>query len=450
MACAIRGKAVKAGTFLEVMAQVVAPQLWEGVCANHAPVPRRPAKLSAAQVVSGLVYHQLQPAGTLAGHAEQLHGVKMSESAHAQRRRVLPAQLFDELMQAALRPLAEPGRHPEAFYRGWRLVGIDGTEWSATNTPAIRAALPKAASRRLASAFAKLRLVSLVELGVHAPLAAAAGPVSEGELSLAAKLWPQMPERSLLIADRLFGTPRTLHQALQAWRGREVACLVRIKSNLKSKVMEHLGDGSAVVAVTVRAATNQPAATLRLREIRAEGARRDGTRFVLRFWTTLLDAQAHPALELAALYARRWEQELYYRALKLDVRSSSLLTSHTLETALQEIAALVLATAVVAHLRVAAADHLEVPPTRISFLKILLLTQQLWHAFAWGRRARTATQTREITRDFFRSVESFALLPGRRPRSCPRAVRQPVCSWPRKMNQPSSSGPVTLHIKPLS
>jgi hypothetical protein len=289
-----------------------------------------------------------------------------------------------------------------------------------------------------------------VELGVHNPLAAVCGPTSEGEQTMAARLWPLMPEQSLLIADRLFGTGRTLHDAMQAWEGRKIACLVRVKGNLKSRVVQALADGSALVEVTVTADEGQPAATLRLREIRAQGARRDGTRFDLRLWTTLLDDKAYPAQELAGLYARRWEQEIFYRELKLDVRSSGLLSSHTLETALQEIVALVLAAAVVARVRVATADQLGVPPTRVSFLKLMVLTTQLWQTFAWGRSTRTAAQAREIYQNFFRSVHDTAILPARRKRSCPRVVRQPVKAWPRKLQQPSHSGPVSLLITPLS
>jgi hypothetical protein len=40
----------------------------------------------------------------------------------------------------------------------------------------------------LEAAFAKLRLVTLVELGTHQPLAAASGPVSQGEQTDAVKL----------------------------------------------------------------------------------------------------------------------------------------------------------------------------------------------------------------------------------------------------------------------
>jgi len=188
MARANRSELMSGAAFWDVFSKMISLRQHDLLCKEFAPVPRRAPKRSASQVVSGLIYHQLQPAGSLAVHAEQLHGVAMSDLAHAQRRRVLPQDLSDQFMQAALRPLADAQRHPEAFYRGYRLVGVDGTEWSATNTPAIRKALPKAASRRLASAFAKLRLVSLVELGVHQPQAAAAGPFSEGELNLAAKL----------------------------------------------------------------------------------------------------------------------------------------------------------------------------------------------------------------------------------------------------------------------
>jgi hypothetical protein len=67
-----------------------------------------------------------------------------------------------------------------------------------------------------------------------------------------------------------------------------------------------------------------------------------------------MDPQRYPADTLARHYAQRWEHELYHREVKLDVRNATVLASHTLETALQEIAALVLASAAIACLRVEA------------------------------------------------------------------------------------------------
>lgn len=452
MACQKSSPSIAVAQFTSVLAELIAPKKLAALCTQHAPLPRTKPKLTTPDLVSGLIYHQLQPAGSLGQHTAQLHGTRMSESAHAQRRQGWPPDLFTEIMAAALRPLADAGRHPGAFFHGWRLVGIDGTEWSATNTPALRRALPKAATRRFTAAFAKVRMVTLVELGVHQPLAAVAAPASEGELTLAKKLWPQVPDKSLLIGDRLFGTPRTLWEATQAWEEREVAYLVRVRQNVKVKIVQRLGDGSVIVDVPVHARENsrKVAATLRLREIHAEGVGAGGQRFTLRLWTNLLDPVEYPALELATQYAGRWEQELYYRELKLDVRDSSLLTSHTVETALQELAALVLAMAVVAHVRVAAADELAVPPLRVSFLKILTLTQQLWRSFAWGRRGRTQAQARAICDGYLADVRLLALLPQRRTRSCPRVVRQPVSSWPRKLDRTppatSPAQPVALKI----
>ncbi len=38
-------------------------------------------------------------------------------------------------MSAALKPKAVVDKHPEAFYHGLRLCGVDGSLFSATNTP---------------------------------------------------------------------------------------------------------------------------------------------------------------------------------------------------------------------------------------------------------------------------------------------------------------------------
>jgi hypothetical protein len=56
----------------------------------------------------------------------------------------------------------------------------------------------------------------------------------------------------------------------------------------------------------------------------------------VRLWTNLLNAKAHPALELVTLYARRWEWESFARELKIDLRASGAplaLASHTLHSA---------------------------------------------------------------------------------------------------------------------
>ena len=436
---------MRSAEFLNVMERMIPEEQLRRLCEEHAPRPRSARKLSSEQLVTGLVFHQLQGGGTLADHSAKLHGIRMSDSAHAQRRQHLPVELFEQIMDTALQPLADPDRQPECFFEGYRLVGVDGTQWSVGNTPAILSELPKAASRRLKAAFAKLRLVSVVELGTHAPLAAMAAAASEGEQTLARKLWEKVPEHSLMIGDRLFGTAYTLWQALNAWQGRDIAFLVRIRDNIKTEVLQRLADGSALVRVPVRE-EGRKVGTLQVREIRATGVALNGKRFKLRLWTTLLDPKRYPAETLARHYAERWEHELYYRELKLDVRNAPILASHTVETALQEIAAVVLASAVIAQLRVASAEELKVPPSRVSFFKLMLATQSLWNTFEMMGEVLTPAQRRHAFEHYLDTVRHTAVLPERRARSCPRVLRQPVSSWPRKTNQRSHTGEVQIKV----
>ena len=431
--------------FLNVLNEMISTEELTKVCQKYAPRSRSTPKLSAEQLVSGLIFHQLHDGGTLADHSGQLHGVSMSDSAYAQRRQLLPEELFDEIMLTALQPLAQESHQPECFYEGYRLIGVDGTQWSVSNTPAILEQLPKAACRRLSAAFAKLRLVCAIELGTHAPVAAAAAPASDGEQTVAKRLWARIPSDSLVIGDRLFGTAYTLNQALTGSDRRNVAFLVRVREKIGTEVLQHLADGSAIVQVAVKEG-GRIIKQLQVREIRANGVGLNGKKFVLRLWTTLLDPKRYPADTLARQYAQRWEHELYHRELKLDVRNAPILASHTVETALQEIAAVVLASAVVARVRVETADKLKVPAQRLSFYKLMLATRQLWGTFELAGTSLPAAVKARIWKQYLENVRRTAILPERRSRSCPRVLRRPVSKWPRKIDQPSYTGEVRLKL----
>lgn len=436
--------------FDAVFGSMIQPDILNGLCQTHAPVPRTPPKLTASQVVGGLVYHQLRGSGTLAQNAFALHQIGMSESAFSQRRQGLPQELFEQISAAALHPLADERKHPQSFYKGMRLVGLDGTQCSVSNTPRLLDAVPKAASRRLQSAFGKLQLVTLIELGLHNPLAAAVAGAGVGEVTLARKIWRHVPADALVLIDRGFGNTSNLHAALEAWEGKAVQWLARIRKDIKTTLLERLADGSAWVEAPIHA-TNEKGkrvkvGMLRMREINYEVIGRDGKRSAVRLWTSLADAEKYPALEVAGNYAQRWEHEVAYREMKLDVRSTPLLASHTLETAQQEVLAVMLAMAVVTRMRIEAGETLGVPVLGVSFLKVLQLTRQLWESFAWSEGARTPQLAAQLCAHYFESLRRRALLPPRRARSCPRAIRQPVSSWPRKTSQPGASGLVSLNI----
>jgi hypothetical protein len=66
-----------------------------------------------------------------------------------------------------------------AFYRGWQLMGLDGTVLDLPDTPANDRAFGRPGSARAPAAFPQVRLLALCELGTHAicGLGNRAGPI---------------------------------------------------------------------------------------------------------------------------------------------------------------------------------------------------------------------------------------------------------------------------------
>ena len=126
----------------------------------------------------------------------------------------------------------------------------------------------------------------------------------------------------------------------------------------------------------------------------------------------------HPALELLALYARRWEQELAYRELKVNLRASgdSPLASHTPDTAAQEIVALLVAMAMVARARLQIAEAAGAAAWRVSFGRTLAALQPLWMLLSVGGDLLSASQRRAFVARVLRPLTGQLLPPKRRAR----------------------------------
>lgn len=405
----------------------------------------RKPRVALAELLSAQVFHVMNAAGTLAEHFGMLFEDALVDSSCSDRRMRLPWQVFSELMRRALRPLVSPSRHPEGFWRGWRLLAMDGTQFSVTNTPVIKATQRKARARRGRAAFVKIVTGVLLEVGLHNPLAVAIGQKAQSEWELALSLLARLPKRALLLADRLHGCAAFAAQALVACRRVGSHFLFRARTQIRVQVVRRLRDGSRLVRVPVRQ-KGQPRVIgqwLPLREIRVQIRRKGFRPFPLRLWTTLLDPKLAPACELVELYAKRWEHELFYRELKHQLRKSEVLQSHTMATAAQEIAALMLAAALLARERDRAAAG-KVPVLRVSFTKLLELLRPLWLVFALGNDLLQEHQRRQLTERFYAQARR-CLTQKRRSRSCKRAVRQPIGGWPRLRRNQSWEG--STHFK---
>jgi hypothetical protein len=399
------------------------------------------------QLLPALTFHVMQDTGTLADHLFQLFREPLADSSWSDRRRRLPWEIFAELMRRALRPRATARQHREAFWRGWRLVALDGTQFSLINTAQITATLKKARTRRGRAAFAKITTAVLLELGLHNPLAAAIGRTGESEWALAQRLLAQLPKGALLLGDRLYGVAAFVVHARAACARVGSHFLLRPSRSVKPRLIKRLADGSRLVRIAVRAPHNPTRIVewLEVREIRMRVGRTGHRAHELRLWTSLVTPAEAPALELARLYASRWEHELYFREVKRQLRKTALLQSHTVETGAQEIAALVLASAVLATERARAANG-QVPVLRIRFGQVLHVVRGMWLFFGPFDDVFTDRQKNRVMRRGY-ALMRHSLTRERRSRNCPRAVRQTIKAWPRLLQTQSVEGP--MHFKPV-
>ena len=95
--------------------------------------------------------------------------------------------------------------------------------------------------------------------------------------------------------------------------------------------------------------------------------------------------------------------------------------------------------------RIGAATTGEVGVLRISFLKTLQVVQGLWQFLEVSADLLSPEGVRLVVRRALRRIADMAI-PKRRHRSCPRALRQPVSSWPRLRRNTSRKGPVEYSV----
>ena len=436
------------GEFLSLLWARISQSELEGLNQRSHPAGRPTHVLPRWQLVAGILFHYtLSLAGTLGQHLGILFSIDMAESSLSERRQALPFEIFEELLKRVLRPIAKMKNKGQAYYREWRLVAIDGLGFSLPNNKSIQqSGCRKGGNQHGQAGFAKLNNAVLLELVMHNPLAAALGRNGESEWKLAQRLIQQVPSNSLLLADRLYGCGAFVASLLENFKGSGSHFLLRVKNALKARLLKNLSDGSQLVEVQALEPgnTHRVAATVTVREIRATIQRRGCRPVSLRLWTSLLDPHKAPAGELVRLFTQRWEHELYFRELKSSLGVNDLLRSQTIETAAQEVAAMIIGSSLVAHER-AKLKTGEVLQHRISLIKTREILQPLWLTLLLGADILSEDQKQQLCERFYRQAAKHSMAK-KRCRSCPRVMRQPRQQFPRKRNQKSSTAPLSIEL----
>lgn len=247
-------------------------------------------------------------------------------------------------------------------YKGLGLFGIDGTHLRVPDSDANFEHFGKPACRDGDGGYPQLRLAALMNLGTRLLCSARFGPYNDGEVVIGRELFGDVPDDSLLLLDRGFFDTKAF--AAHCATGTNRHLLIRIKSDIRVDEVETLPDGSVLADIGRR--TGSPIRG-RVVAYQHEGGDRS------RIFTTLTDAERHPADELVALYHERWELEVGFDELKTHMlQRRECLRSKKPDGVAQETWALLLTYNLLRREMYVVAVENKVPPRRVSFWTSLL------------------------------------------------------------------------------
>jgi hypothetical protein len=357
-----------------------------------------------------------------------------------QRLGIAPVRhLFEQIVG----PLARP-ETPGAFYRGFRLVGLDGTVYDVPDSDANAAAFSRpSAGPRGDGAFPQIRKLSLVELGTHVEFAFVVRSIAYGEQSMVGGLLRHLTPEMLLLEDRGFFS----YDHWKELTSRDVKVLARVKSGLILKSIRNLADGSYLAKIYKNDShrrNDRDGILVRVIRYTLNDPQRVGHGEEHVLITNLLDENLYLAEELILLYHERWEHELVYDEQKThqDPRRATKpahLRSETPAGVIQEVYALGLGHFVTRALMFEAAQTVGLDPDRLSFLGCFQILK--------CRLPECNSTTPEAFAEWYRGL--LWEMQGertddevRRNRINPRVIKRKMSKWKKKR-------PQHRHVPPL-
>jgi len=360
-------------------------------------------------------------------------GIRVAASSIVQAR----ARLGDEPLRWLFERTASEWAHKSARSHAWRglaLYGVDSTTLRIPDSTENRAHFGGQDTRwDGTSGYPLARLTTLMALRSHLLAGARFGAHADHETVLASELWPMIPDHSLAIVDRGFFSARILIGIERGGVGRH--WLTRARSDLVSKRIERFAAGDELVELTVSKHSRTKDASMperwRMRAIRYQ---RRGFKPQL-LLTSMLDPKRFPADEIVALYHERWEIELGYNEVKRVMLAREETTrSKSPQGVAQELWALALAYNLVRFEVERVADEAGVSPMRVSFLAALRYIESAFRMWGVDSAGRLPERLRHLREDI-----GHYILPERRQRTYPRAVKIKMSNYERKRPTKSSS-----------
>jgi len=299
---------------------------------------------------------------------------RVAKSSISALRSRIGSEPLAELVRRRCAPLADERIHPAAFYRGLRLVAIEGSKFEVPDETDNVRAFGYPGSRTGHAGYPQAQGGVLVECATHAILDAHIGAYRDAEWEVCAPLLRTLGAGMLCLADRGFNGFEHWHRA----RATGAHLLWRCVANRQLPVKQALPDGSYLSVIYPSDAhkrRGECGVQVRVIEYTLPGVPDAQPRY--RLLSSLSDPHQTPALDLAALYHERWQIEAVFDELKTHLRQSRrVFRSKTAELVRQEFYGWVLAHYAVRWLMHEASERHRLTHDTLSFTRHVHLVRR--------------------------------------------------------------------------
>lgn len=315
----------------------------------------------------------------------------------------------------------------EELWMGLRVRVLDGTAVSMPDTHANQRTYPQSAEQKPGCGFPFMKIVGIFSLSTGVLLDYSRGNKHQHELSLLHRLLDVFKSGDLVLADRGF----SCYSLLALLWGKRVPALMRLHHARSGDLRrgKRLGKNDRLIVwrkpqncerkyismkLWKRLAPELPVRILRYR-LCCAGYRTRSVTLV----TTLLDPELYPAEQLALLYARRWQIELWFRDLKTAM-GMNVLRCQSPKMIHKELEMFFIAYNLIRCLMIQASRDYQVDLNRLSFQGTVDSIRQFSAALA---QARSGKRQKHLMRDLLQAIAAD-LVPYRPGRREPRAVKR--------------------------
>jgi IS4 transposase len=348
----------------------------------------------------------------------------VASSAVTQARKKLGYKAIESIFNQTQVLWNEKAEHPD--WCGLTLLGVDGVVWRTPDSQDNNAAFAKTRNNHNEASYPQVRMVCQMELTSHLLTQSAFDCISTNEMTLAESLIDKTPDHTLTLFDKGFYSLGLLNRWHQT--GTERHWLMPLKKNTQYEVIRKIGRQDRVVRLTTSPQAKKKFIDLpdsieaRLLSKTIKGKK-------VEILTSLIDPMRFPAAEIVDLYAHRWEIELGFREMKqslLDNRFT--LRSNQPELIKQELWGMLLAYNLIRYQMILMARSLKgVHPNQLSFhgASLHIISHLSMLPFC------TPGNIPKYVMDITKAAKQF-VLPGRRERSYPRALKCSKNRYPIK------------------